>query len=98
MLKDGTLYLSAENAAIAAKLRQLAPRLLIAIRERVPEVTVIRVEAQVATGADELPTNPKKKPLTIETIDNLDRAAAAMPESGLKTALAALARRHRRQG
>jgi predicted nucleic acid-binding Zn ribbon protein len=97
MLKDGTLYLSAENAAIAAKLRQLAPRLLITIRERVPEVTVIRVEAQVATGGSALSSHPKKKPLTIETIGNFEKAAAAMPESGLRSALAALARRHRRQ-
>ena len=97
MLKDGTLYLSAENAAIAAKLRQLVPRLLITIRERVPEVTVIRVEAQVAAAGSKLPTNVKKSPLSIETIDNLEKAAAAMPDSGLKSALAALARRHRRQ-
>ena len=95
MLKDGTLYLSAENAAVAAKLKQLVPRLLIAIRERVPDVTVIRVEAQVATGASELRENAKKIPLTIETIDNLDKAAAAMPESEVKSALAALARHHR---
>lgn len=97
MLKDGTLYLSAENAAIAAKLRQLAPRLLITIRERVPEVTVIRVEAQVATAGSKPPTNVKKEPLSVETIDNFEKAAAAMPDSGLKSALATLARRHRRQ-
>ena len=97
MLKDGTLYLSAENAAIAAKLRQLVPRLLITIRERVPEVTVIRVEAQVAAAESKLPTNVKKKSLSIETIDNFEKAAAAMPDSELKSALAALARRHRRQ-
>lgn len=97
MLKDGTLYLSAENAAVAAKLKQLVPRLLVAIRERVPEVTVIRVEAQVAAGASELQKSAKKVPLTIETIDNFDKAAAAMPESGLKSALVALARHQRRK-
>jgi hypothetical protein len=85
------------QAASAAKLRQLAPRLLITIRERVPEVTVIRVEAQVATGGSALSSHPKKKPLTIETIGNFEKAAAAMPESELRSALAALARRHRRQ-
>jgi hypothetical protein len=97
MLKDGTLYLSAENAAIAAKLRQLVPRLLIAIRERVPEVTVIRVEAQVAAGTDELRKSAKKQPLTLETIDNFEKAAAAMPDSEVKSALAALAQHHRPQ-
>ncbi|MND06220.1 hypothetical protein D3C83_274850 [compost metagenome] len=62
-----------------------------------PEVTVIRVEAQVAAAGSGLSTNAKKKPLTVETIDNFEKAAAAMPDSGLKSALAALARRHRRR-
>jgi hypothetical protein len=97
VFKDGTLYLSAENAAVAAKLRQLVPRLLIAIRERVPEVTVIRVQVQVAPGAQGMGRNAKKAPLSIETIAKFDRAAAAMPGSELKAALAALVRHHRRR-
>lgn len=96
LLKDGTLYLSADNAAVAAKLRQLAPRLLIAIRERVPEVTLIHVETQVATGATELAKNAKKAAFSVETLEKFDKASDAMANSELKTALTALVRHHRR--
>jgi len=95
-LRGGILCLSADNVAIAAKLRQLAPRLLTAFRERVPEVNVIRVEAQVTAGAEMLQKHAKKSELSVETIEKFERAAAAMPGSELKSALAALVRRHRR--
>ena len=93
-LRAGTLYLSADNVAVAAKLRQLAPRMLTAIRDRVPEVNGIRVVVQVT--ADELRENTKKTPLSIETIENFEKLAAAMPDSELKSAVGALARHHRR--
>src|SRR5688572_10842606 len=48
-LRSGTLVLSADNAAVAAKLRQLAPRLLLHVREQETEVTGIRVVVQVKT-------------------------------------------------
>lgn len=95
MVRAGTLYLSADNVAVAAKLRQIAPRLLTAFREWVPEVTGIRIQAQVSAGAQGLRNNPKKTALSIETIENFEKLAAAMPESELKAALGALARRHR---
>jgi hypothetical protein len=95
-LRAGTLYLSVDNVAVAAKLRQLAPRLLTAIRDKVAEVNGIRIEVQVSGTADELQRNTKKKPLTIETIENFEKLAAALPDSGLKSALGTLARHHRR--
>jgi hypothetical protein len=95
MVRAGTLYLSADNVAVAAKLRQIAPRLLKAFRERVPEVTGIRIEAQVNAGAQEVRKNSNKAALSIETIGNFERLAAAMPESELKSALGALVRHHR---
>jgi hypothetical protein len=95
MVRAGTLYLSADNVAVAAKLRQIAPRLLKAFRERVPEITGIRIEAQVNAGAQELRKNSNKAALSIETIGNFERLAAAMPESELKSALGALVRHHR---
>ena len=95
-LRAGTLYLSADNGAVAAKLRQLAPRLLTAIRERVPEINGIRVEVQVIATADELRKNTRKTALSIETIENFEKLAAAMQDCDLKSALGALARRHRR--
>ena len=95
MVRAGTLYLSADNVAVAAKLRQMAPRLLTAFREWVPEVTGIRVEAQVNSGEDVLRKHAKKSGLSIETIEKFDKAATAMPDSELKSALAALVRHHR---
>ena len=95
MVRAGTLYLSADNVAVAAKLRQIAPRLLRAFRERVPEVTGIRIEAQVNAGAHRVRNDPNKVALSVETIENFEKLAAAMPDSELKSALAALVRRHR---
>ena len=42
-LRAGTLFLLAENAAVAAKLKQLAPRLLTAYEKLGCEVTSIKV-------------------------------------------------------
>jgi hypothetical protein len=95
LVRAGTLYLSADNVAIAAKLRQMAPRLLQAIRERVPEVNGIRVQAQVSQGSDRLQKYVKKAALSPETIENFDRLAAAMRPSEAKSAVAALVRHHR---
>ena len=46
-LRDGTLTLWADNAAVAAKLKQLTARLLAAYRKLRSEVTSIRIEVQV---------------------------------------------------
>src|ERR1043166_34050 len=51
-LKAGTLFLLADNGAIAAKLRQLTPRLLVNFRKRRKEITGIRVEVQVESGRE----------------------------------------------
>jgi hypothetical protein len=69
--------------------------LLKAFRERVPEVTGIRIEAQVNTGAQELRKSPNKTALSLETIGNFERLAAAMPDSELRAALGALVRHHK---
>src|SRR3712207_593957 len=48
--KAGTLLIAAENAAAAAKLRQLAPTMLSSIRKIDAEVRAMRIDVQV-TGA-----------------------------------------------
>src|SRR5690242_16616865 len=45
--RTGTLFLSAENAAVAMKLRQLTPSLLLKIQKREAEVTGIKIAVQV---------------------------------------------------
>jgi hypothetical protein len=91
--RAGTLFLLADNASVAAKLRQLAPRLLVKIRKREPEITVIRVEVQVGRWLKPTETAPLKLALPPETIENFRRLSERIPHSPLRTALAALVRR-----
>ena len=86
-LRAGTLFLLAENAAIAAKLRQLAPRLLTACQNQGVEVTSIRVEVQVGEASPRVDTPRKAKPLGVETIEHLQHLAASLEDSPLKQAL-----------
>lgn len=94
-LRAGTLFLLAENAAIAAKLRQLAPRLLTTYQKLGLEVTSIRVEVQVRETAQNPQSKRKSKRLSVETIENLEGLAAGLEDSPLKQALTRLAARQR---
>src|SRR5438045_1125876 len=47
-LRAGTLFIAADNSAVAAKLRQLAPTLLASLCKSEAEVTGIRIEVQVS--------------------------------------------------
>ena len=44
---QGTLVLLAASGAVAARLRHLAPRLLLTIQKQFPEVKAIRIEVQL---------------------------------------------------
>jgi hypothetical protein len=94
-LRDGTLTLLAENAAIAAKLKQLAARLLATYQKQRLEVTSIRVEVQVREFAPASLEKSKPKRLSIETIENLEKLSEQLEDSPLKTALARLAAHQR---
>jgi hypothetical protein len=86
-LRAGTLFLLAENAAIAAKVKQLFPRLLTSYQKQGVEVTSIRVEVQVKETAPQPVAGRARTRLSIETIDNLERLAAGLEDSPLKQAL-----------
>jgi hypothetical protein len=94
-LRAGTLYLLAENAAIAAKLKQLAPRLLTSYQKQRWQVTSIQVEVQVKSAAPDARFKREPKRLSLETIENLEVLAAGIEESPLKQALTRLAARQR---
>jgi hypothetical protein len=94
-LRDGTLTLLAENAAIAAKLKQLAARLLASYQKQRRQVTSIRIEVQVTQSASRPAEKREPKSLSIETIENLERLASQLEDSPLKTALTRLASRRR---
>jgi len=94
--RAGTLVVSADNAAVGAKLKLLAPQLLIQIREREPEVTGIRVEVQPA--ARSAPGKSAKRPIAGAAIAAFQNLAAGLGESPLKSALQRLVHRHQKPG
>jgi hypothetical protein len=94
-LRAGTLIILAENAAVAAKLRQLAPRLLLHFRERGVEVTGIRVEVQVKTHKIKAEDDVTKPALPPDAIREFSALADALPDSSLKSAIERLVARNR---
>ena len=91
--KSGTLVISTDNAVIAAKLRQLTPRLLLHLRKTAVEVTGIRVDVQVKTHKIKAEENVTKSPLPSDAIQKFSGLAERLPPSPLKTAVMKLARR-----
>jgi hypothetical protein len=95
-LRDGMLVVSADNAAVASKLKLLAPQLLMHIQEREPEVTGIRVEVQPAPGA--APRKTTKRALGGTTIAEFQNLAAGLADSPLKSAVERLVQRRGKTG
>lgn len=95
--RAGTLFLSADNAAVAQKLKQLAPRLLINIRKREPEVTGIQVEVQVKESSDEPRLGPGKHLFGPDIIEKFKKLSDTIPPSTLKSALTNLVQRRRQR-
>ena len=89
-LKAGTLVVLADNAAVAAKLRQLAPRPLKQLQKQQNEVTGIRVDVQVKTHKIKAEHDITGRPLPAEAIKDLGGLAEALPPSPLKSALVRL--------
>jgi hypothetical protein len=96
-LRAGTLFLLAENAAIAAKLKLLVPRLLISYQQQREKVTSIRIEVQVTDSAPHPRAGRAPKPLSLESIANLERLADGLEATPLKQALLNLAARQRKK-
>lgn len=91
-LKAGTLYLLADNAAVAAKLRQLLPRLLPILGKLEAEVTGIRVEVQPKFPSAAHPSHLAKEPLPIDYIEKLESASKTISNPALQAAAARLLR------
>lgn len=91
-VEAGTLLLWADGGAMAAKLRQLAPMLLLELKKVAPECTSIRVAVRVP-GSE--PPRPRGAPPRIGAGGTaaLRGLASALPPSSLRTALARLAAR-----
>jgi hypothetical protein len=95
LLRAQTLVLLAGNAAVAAKLKQLVPRLLTAYGKQAFEITSIHVEVQVDDGSQQPPTSRRTRRLSTESIKDLEALADGMEDSPLKRALAAFAANQR---
>ncbi len=82
-----SLLLFADNGAVAAKLKQLTPSLLVKFHKRGYEVTAIRVEVQPPSR----PAPPRKQiRLSGKATDQLRELAASLPASPLRAALEGL--------
>ena len=91
---EGDLSIYAPNGAIAAKLKQMLPSLLLKFRARGYEVTSIRIAVQAnyhsITGPD---ISVKARQIGRAGVESLSNLAAALPPSPLRTAVAQLLKR-----
>ena len=90
LVKAGELILFAENGAVAAKLRQMAPRILAYLRQRGYEITGIHLQVQVRIRDNPLPQ--KQISLSSEARNRIDLLSERLNASPLKAALKRLGR------
>jgi hypothetical protein len=93
--RDGMLVIAADNGAVAAKLRQQAPRLLKNMQKQGAEVTGIRVQVQVERTIPASRIRAEKTPLSIDSIDNFEKLSKQVKDPDLRSALARFAARRR---
>lgn len=93
-LKSGKLVIHADNGAVAAKLRQMAPRLTDLVRFEAAEVNGIEIRVQGRLGKP--PTPPRNTPTGVgdKAKQGLTSLERLLPEgSRLRLALAKLVER-----
>lgn len=93
--RSGTILVWADNAAVATKLRQLAPRLVKALNQAALEVTSIQVRVRPKQAAPAQRAAGAKQALPPSAIAQFEALTASVPDPRLKTALANLVARHR---
>jgi hypothetical protein len=84
-LQLGTLSIAVANATVAAKLRQLAPELVVKLQDRGCEVSGIRVKVQVSF--DRLQPKPAPHKLSKKAQNALNELSLSLNDSPLKLAL-----------
>lgn len=89
-LQLGTLSIAVANATIAAKLRQLAPELVVKLQNRGCEVSGIRVKVQVSFDRGRPKPAPRKLSKTAQNA--LNGLSLTLSDSPLKTALDRMSR------
>jgi len=90
-LQLGTLSIAAANATIAAKLRQLAPEMVVKLQNRGCEVSGIRVKVQVSFDRGQ--RNPVPRKLSKTAQNALQDLSLNLADSPLKSALERMAQK-----
>lgn len=85
--KLGTVIIHAENGAIAAKLRQMAPRMSAAFQREGEQVAEIRIKVQPLEISPEHKHQPQAAVLGEDSRARLDHLADTLPDGPLKAAL-----------
>jgi len=95
---EGSVTLYANSGAIAAKLKQIAPSLLLKFNKKGYEVTAIRIAVQahdhIAKVDSKIDKNLNIGPVGVE---NLSQLAAGLSASPLKSAVESLLKRQAKQ-
>jgi hypothetical protein len=89
--RAGTVVVSADTGAVAAKLRQLAPRIVNEIVKSAPEITSIRVEVQIVQSSKRA-AGPRPT-IGSHGLASLRKLRDALPDSPLREALGRLVSR-----
>jgi hypothetical protein len=87
----GTLFIQADTAAVAAKLRNLAPRILQELRMLWPNLTGIQIGMQPSAPRRDTARTPAA--LNEFSRTELQGLSAKLPDGDLRRALARLSRR-----
>lgn len=99
-ISNGRLTIMAENGAIASKLKQISPSLLLKLQELGWEVTAIQILVQahyIAKNTKPLADKgyiKKKIKLSPAGKDSLSQLAATLPDSELKNTIQCFVRKH----
>ncbi|XDJ36445.1 MAG: DciA family protein [Burkholderia sp.] len=91
-IKDGVLTLFAGQNALAARLRQVAPRLVADLQARGWHVAMLKVRVRPQDAPE--PVRIKQARMTPTGADALRELADSLPSSPLQSALARMAARH----
>lgn len=92
IFRDGILSVWVDHGAVAAKLRQLIPSLMLGLRNQGVEVKGISVTVQVAWD-DPPPLALERPPLSERALSALRQLEERLPDSPLKRAVASLTAR-----
>jgi hypothetical protein len=91
--RKGTVVLLAANGAVAAKLRQMTPRILAALKQQRFDITAMRVEVQVAQRSTSLRA-PRRR-IGATGLAQLSELSRTVSDPRLRTALRRLVRGQR---